>query len=431
MGRSVILGSESGRLALSQVDLWVSSCVRISVGVSSPILTEDAPMRTLALLCFSVLLPPLAYGQDEFDDLPNYGDDEPLEDDGLPEAEAPPEVLDEEALDEDEDLEDAPFDEEEDGELSFDEDDDLLGGEEAAEGLEEGVDTAQIFSAVLEETKTLPGEERSARWDVYLQTYPKTVYRERIATLQQQAMDDLYAERIDTSAALSGPKRQIMLTESALLENINPATRVKFGFDWGLPDWINLMADAEYALTPRVSVHAGARKRYTGWSLEPGARVAFLKSTALQSVGSLLLDTRVNVNPAFFALRPQVAFGSKIGERVDVQAQGGVELASADGFWTQTAIGGGQVAVRASRGVSLFAEGSFYAKYLGWPGGVFRFHLVGFGMKFFPGQKGAKDLQDPMEVTLGASVPWSYYPIPNWEYHQGSVTGQASFYLDE
>ena len=308
---------------------------------------------------------------------------------------------------------------------------DLLGDEDTPEDLVEGADSAAIFSAVLEELKGLPGEDRAARWDTYLQTYPNTVYRDRIADLQQAAMDDLYAERIDTSTGDREPKRQIMLTESTLLDNINPATRVKVGFDWGLPDWINLIADAEYALSPRVSVHGGLRKRYTGWSFEPGARLAFLKSTKLQTVGSLLLDTRVNVDPAFFALRPQLGFGTKIGERVDVQAQGGVELASAKGFWTQTAIGGGQVAVRASRGVALFVEGSFYAKYMAWPGGIFRFHLVGFGMKFFPGQKESQDLQDPLEVAMGASVPWSYYPVPNWEYHQGSVTGQLSWYMDD
>jgi len=383
-------------------------------------------MRTLALSCWMALVAWPAYGQDDLDDLPNYGEEE--EEEELPPAEADDPADDLEDAEDPEEEEDL-FDDTEEDDAFEDVDEDLL--EDDPEAPSDGGDSAAVFSAVFEETEGLSGEERVARWDRYLQTYPDTVYRERILALQQAAMDEIYADRRDDGVVAKGPKRQIMLTESTLLENINPATRVKFGFDWGLPAWINLIGDVEYAFTPRVSVHGALRKRYTGWSAESGARLAFLKSTKLQTVGSMLLDARMNVNPAFVGLRPQLAFGTKIGNRVDVQAQGGVELASAKGFWTQTALGGGQVSVRASRGVALFAEGSFYAKYLDWPGGIFRFHVVGFGMKFFPGQKDADTLQDPLEIAMGASVPWSYYPVPNWEYHQGSVTGQASFYLDE
>mgnify|MGYP002634815434 CR=1 FL=1 len=364
-------------------------------------------MRTMALLLTLALGATPAAAQDDLDDIPNYGED----DDAVPVPADDPDA--------------DPDDEADDGSIEFDDD-----GDPGAP-LSLGTDTSVLFSARFEAIKSMDPEDRSAAWDTYLVEYPDTAYRSRIVDLQQQALDELYDEEIDDGRAAQVSKRGILLTESVLLDNMNPATRVKFGFDWGLPDWINLIADVEYALNPNLSFHGGLRKRYTGWSVEPGARWAFVKSEKLQTVASFLGDARINVNPAFVALRPQLAVGTKIGDRVDLQGQGGVELASADGFWTQTAIGGGNLSVRASKGVALYAEGSFYAKYLGWAGGTFRFHVVGFGMKFFPRQKGTEQTSDPMEMTFGASVPWSYYPVPNWEYHQGSVVGQATFYVDE
>ncbi len=366
-------------------------------------------MRILALLCPLALLVAPAYAQDDLDDLPNYGEEE---DEDLPE----PDEADGEDLPQAEDDDEDGFD---------------FTDEEEEEPPDDGAETSAIFSATFEELKALPAEERSSRWDQYLQKYPQSAYRDRIVQLQQEALDELYDERIETGGPVRASRREILLTESILLDNMNPATRLKIGFDWGLPAWINLIGDLEYALSPNFSVHGGLRKRYTGWSVEAGSRVAFMKSKKLQTVGALLADVRTNVDPAFIGLRPQLAFGIKIGDRVDLQAQGGVELASAHGFWTQTAIGGSNVTVRASKGVALYAEGLFYAKYIGWPAGTFRFHVVGFGMKFFPGQKDTPEAEDPMEMTFGASVPWSYFPIPNWEFHQGSVIGQASFYLDD
>jgi len=359
-------------------------------------------MRILALLIPFALFAAPAFAQDDLDDIPNYGEDDD-DDEDLP-------TLDEDDGDEDGDPDDEPID----------------------EGIDPGgEDTAEIFSARFEEIKLLSAEERASAWDAYLLQYPNSVYKARIEDLQQQALDDLYDEDIAIRGEGRVDKRSILLTESALLDNMNPATRVKFGFDWGLPAWINLVGDVEYAFNPNLSVHGGLRKRYSGWSVETGTRVAFLKSEKLQTIASFLGDARVNVDPAFLAFRPQLAVGTKLAERVDLQAQGGVELASGGGVWTQTFMAGSNLSVRASRGVAIYAEGLFHAKYLAWPSGTFRFHVVGFGMKFFPGQKGLEKAEDQMEMTLGASLPWSYFPIPNWEFHQGSVAGQASFYLDE
>jgi hypothetical protein len=55
-------------------------------------------------------------------------------------------------------------------------------------------------------------------------------------------------------------------------------------------------------------------------------------------------------------------------------------------------------------------------------GGLFRFNVVDFGMKFFPGASDARN----MEVNFGATVP---YMQQWWQFHYGSVMGQFNYYL--
>mgnify|MGYP000132562513 CR=1 FL=1 len=82
--------------------------------------------------------------------------------------------------------------------------------------------------------------------------------------------------------ALRESRGSILLTESILLDNMNPATRVKVGFDWGIPAWINLIGDAEYAFNKTISVHGGVRNRYSGWKAPPKIRRAYPNASELE-----------------------------------------------------------------------------------------------------------------------------------------------------
>ena len=74
----------------------------------------------------------------------------------------------------------------------------------------------------------------------------------------------------------------------------------------------------------------------------------------------------------------------------------------------------------------MFAETSTYMRPMGqdgaFDGGLFRFNVFSFGMKFFPGNSPDRD----KEVNLGATVP---YTQQWWQFHYGSVMGQLNYYL--
>ena len=86
-------------------------------------------------------------------------------------------------------------------------------------------------------------------------------------------------------------------------------------------------------------------------------------------------------------------------------------------------IGGAAATYAASDTVRMFVETNWNMKDLGRDGGFFRFNVVTFGMKFYPGKSEPKTT----EVNMGATVPYS---TNYWAYHYGSVMVQANKYFE-
>jgi hypothetical protein len=176
------------------------------------------------------------------------------------------------------------------------------------------------------------------------------------------------------------------------------------------------------------------RRRYLGFNVETGIRWALVKSPRTNTIVSLIADLRVNTIPTYPALRPQLAAGKRFG-RLDAQIQGGVDLEyrawlgpdleTTVRAFQPNIVGGLSMYYAASDRVGLFAETASYMRPLpsegAFDGGLFRFNIVSFGMKFFPGTKD-KD----KEVNVGATVP---YMQQWWQFHYGSIMGQFNYYL--
>ena len=60
-----------------------------------------------------------------------------------------------------------------------------------------------------------------------------------------------------------------------------------------------------------LSVHGTLRKRYTGWSIEGGARYALLKSAEMKALVTAIGDVHINADPNFIDFRPQIAAGKR------------------------------------------------------------------------------------------------------------------------
>ena len=271
------------------------------------------------------------------------------------------------------------------------------------------------------------GQEGVQAWEAYLAQYPQSLYLEQIRRDITQAEAELYGEEIVDESGTRRQRRGLKFPEMAMGENLNPATRVKVGFDWGIPAWINLIGDVEYAFAPRFSAHMGMRKRYSGWSLDLGPRFAVVKDADLGLIVSLSGDLHVNVDPAFTGLRPGVQVGKILFDKVFVQIQGAPEWQLVEGYWTTQVIGGGQLAYRASRAVGMFIEANLASQYFGLPSRNPTFHTVVFGMRFYPSAKGVS-ADDKSDVLIGAGIPlWTH---PSWDFFDGAATVQSHLYLE-
>lgn len=384
---------------------------------------------SVALLTLLGLAAP-ALGQDDDFDL---DDDIELGDSPAPQPPAPPRPQDQDQIPGDEDEKDEGLEEfrdEGDGP-------DLLGEEGRAPV---SGDTEQIYRATQAKLSKLGPDEEVAGWEAYLAQYPNSVFRPRIESRMEELMDQLYEggiQRPGSETPVDALKAEIDFAQPLQLENINPRTRVQVGFEWGLPSYMNLVADYEHAFLRNLSAHAGVRRRYQGWNLEIGPRWALVKSTRTQTLVTLFADLHFNTLPAYPGLRPQLAAGKRFG-KLDAQIQGGVDLelrtflGAGDTKTTnlQTRfIGGANLYYAASDRVGLFAETYLNMKPVGedgaFGGALYRFNVVTFGMKFYPANKGDAAEKD-LEVNFGATVP---YMQQYWQYHYGSIMGQANYYL--
>lgn len=290
-------------------------------------------------------------------------------------------------------------------------------------------DSAAIYKAQLDAVRNLDADEELMAWEEYLAKYPSSTFKDRIEKRMELLSDSLYGERIPTEGGeggeggRDGDAQEIYFSQGLLIENMNPRERLQFAFEWGLPNYMNLQADYERPISRELSFHGGVRRRYSGWSAEGGVRYALIKSSRTQTIVTVSADVRANLDPFFFGFRPMIAGGKRlmIGERaLDLQGQVGpdLDLRKDAGF---PLFGGVNATFYAAPTVAIFLESTVNQK---WAGDYsFRFNVVSFGIKFFPGEVKGK-----WEANVGASAP----AVTNyWAHHYGAIMGQANLYLDQ
>lgn len=303
---------------------------------------------------------------------------------------------------------------------------DLLGDDAPEDEIStEGQDTSRIYREASEDFSNLAPDEEMLAWDDYLKQYPNSIYRDRIERHLDDLEASLYQQRRTPTeeTRLDADQREVPISQGLLIENINPTSRILAGFEWGIPNYINLLLDYEHGFTRNFSVHAGVRNRYQVWNFETGVRYALVKSSRTQTLLTGMFDIRFALNPAYVAFRPQVAYGRMIGP-FDIQVQAGVDLEGRSQSSVRL-IGGANVTGRINEAVAVFVETNYNAKNLTWDrGGAFQFPVASFGLKLYPDIEG----QAPgfMEVNIGASLP---YATRYYRWHEGSIMGQVNFYL--
>lgn len=306
-----------------------------------------------------------------------------------------------------------------------------------AELLGPGVDNAEIYRAQEKAVSNLPSDEEVMAWDAYLAKYPESIYRKRIEDRVDALVEEQFRMRIEDPHSGSGDAddEELPFVVPLQLANVNPRTKAQVGLDFGFPTYRALTADFEYAFLRNVSAHAGVNGRYSGWSFDVGARYAFVKSTRLKFIATLIADIGVNFNQRvqtrqegvnadpnriFFQARPQLAFGKIIGPAQILLTIGG-DIGSRP-HTQQAIIGGAHVGVRIAPPVGVFVETDFYVRGLGRETSPFTFDVLSFGFKFYPMVK-RKD--DPLEVGMAGHMP---YATQYLQPYVGAVQVQGVYY---
>jgi hypothetical protein len=321
-----------------------------------------------------------------------------------------------------------PGDELDFGEDEFEEDRDV-----STRG--EGEDNAQLYRDQLDRVGNLLPDEEALSWERYIKKYPNSVFRGRIDERLTELEGEMYGERIASSSgsAEDAGRAEMYFAQPLLLENIDPISKIRVGFEWGFPDYINLIGDFEYQLFRELSVHVGLRNRYDNWSAETGARYAIIKSARTRTWLTAIGDVRLGTNPVYPAVRPQLAFGQRLdlgsSGWMDIQIQSGSDMAfvtteTGDSLFDPRLVGGANITFVPAPTVRIFMETSSTMKALAWEeGNAFRFNVLTFGLKIIGRQKSG----DPQyEIGAGASAP---YTTNYWGYHVGSITGDLNYYL--
>ncbi len=289
-----------------------------------------------------------------------------------------------------------------------------------------GQDTAKIYRDFVEEMEDLGPDEEIIQWEDYLRKYPNSLFKDRILTRIDDISEAQYDERVPSSEGfgdVDAGRREIRMAAPLHLEPIDPRTRLRAAFEWGYPEWVNLVADYERQLQRNWSVHGGVRRRYTGWSIELGSRYALVKSARTNTILTGILDVRGNTEPFFPTLRPQLGLGQRFsvkGSALDIQLVGGPDLQLHSGLHVHWLLGT-NVTYAPSDRVAFFLETNVEAKDVLWEEAesFFRFPIATFGITFAL-DKAAKKLG-----TVAANAPYaSYY----WGYHFGGVMGDFKLY---
>lgn len=319
---------------------------------------------------------------------------------------------------------------------AFDDDEDFFDEEDmGTQG--EGEDTAAIYRAHLDEVRGLSADDEAISWERYLREYPNTAYRSRIDERLTELEQEMFGGRIEGpggSTSLDAGRAELHFAQPISLENIDPITKLRVGFEVGLPDYTNGIIDFEYQLFREMSVHVGYRDRYSpGGSFELGAKYALIKSARTRTLLTGIADVRFGTVPFYPALRPQIAFGQRfdVGDMtMDVQLQAGTDMtfiAGSDGdtVFEPRAIGGFNITLIPTDRVRVFMETSTYMKDFGFEGGAFAFNQFTFGLKII----GQKQNSDEIQYEIGAAANAPYL-ARYWSNHLGAVTADMNWYLD-
>lgn len=386
-----------------------------------------------ALLGLALAVSPALSGPAWAQDFGDLDEDEPADDE---KADQPKPADDDGPIDDSE-----PDDDEflvrpdaDDGqELKFD--DELESEIEEVKTRGPGEDTAKIYREALDEYARLGPDEEALAWERYMRKYPNSTFKSRIETRLDELNQELYDGKLDASyeRTADAGKAEILFSQPLLLENIDPRSKLRAGFEWGIPNYINFFADYEQQLFREMSVHAGLRRRFTGWTIEAGTHYAIVKSARTNFLLTAIGDVRLNVGPAFPAIRPQLAMGKRFkfgGDfAIDLNVQGGSDIAfikneGGDMVFSPRAVGGANIMIIPTPTVRVYLESSTYMKGFGADQvGTFAFNQFSVGIRFV-GRK--SKTQERYDVGLGASVP---YQQRYWGYHNGSVAADMNYFL--
>lgn len=285
-----------------------------------------------------------------------------------------------------------------------------------------GTDNAATYQAQLDQVNIMAPDEEGMAWEQYLQTYPSSVFRAQIEDRIGELSEAMFAADRQSGPVDAG-KKELNFSSAMLMESLDPRSKIRAGFEWGFPNWINLIVDYERQLQRNLSVHGGLQHRLAGWNLEGGARYALIKSTRTNMIVTAIGDVHLNLDPIAPGFRPMLGVGKRFELKgdayVDVQAQGGSDLMLFPGAFSPRWLAGTNVTISPSEKVKVFMETTTVMKDVGWEeGGTFRFNQIAFGMRF---QAGKKTI-----VGTGAVVPYS---ANYWRYHYGSVMADVNHYL--
>jgi hypothetical protein len=403
-----------------------------------PELVMFRPFSLSLILCVGLARPAFAeepasgdddeidFGEDEFGDA---GDDEEAVerlkdgDDKAPEASDPndDEWIDDIGNEEDEELE---FDEEE-----FEEDSDV-----STAG--EGQDTARVYRDYLDQVSDLGADEEALAWERYVKKYPASVFRSRIDKRLEELSQEMYGQRIEgveLGRVRDAGTAELNFAQPMTLANIDPRSKLRGAFEWGVPGFLALTADYERQIKREFSVHGGLHGRYTGTNVEVGAKYALVKSARTKMLVTAMADLHLNMDPFHPGFKPQMGFGKRFelpgGAQLDTMLQTGVDalfMTASDGTGQTSLryVGGGSITLKPTPTVQVYMETNMYMKGFGHEQiGSFRFNTVAFGIKFV-NRKGAAT--DRYVSGIGATAP---YTSNYWGYHFGSIMGDVNYYL--
>jgi hypothetical protein len=308
---------------------------------------------------------------------------------------------------------------------------DVIGGE--------GVDNAKIYRATTNKVREMGFEEELITWERYLETWPKSLFKQHITDRMEQLVTEAYGERIGEQYGprVDAGRRELDFAVPLHLESIDPRTRLRVGFEMGYPNHIAFGADYEHQFLRSLSGHAGLQGRYQGLALVAGGRYAAIKSARtgmlLTGVVDILANDLLSAGQGtstYVSLRPVIGFGKQldVAEGMDIQVQVGSEWEIPNAARGSRLIytGGVNVFVHLNDSVGAIMETSTNMK-----SGLeestrgfapFAFNVLTFGLRFQPGNN------EQMRISAGTNVP---YFNNYWGHHFGAVQGDMQMLLGD